>query len=440
MSTIALIRREAAGWADAAEARPHMAVAVLTLTALVLRVIWGSLVPVLPTSDSGAYMLFARTLFEHGEYAMAPGDATAFWAPGTGAMVAGLWYVFGVSFTPIVVVNTIYATSLVPMTFVLAERWGGTITGLVAAALMAFWPTFVMYVTVIQSELPFLFVLMAGLIAYTTRWPAAWQRIIVSGIFFGIACYFRPVALLLPLALGFVAVVRDFRAWKREVVAAVATMLMMLVVLSPWTYRNYVVLGTPALVSTNFGLALWNGNHPGTPGTYVPEPEWLKGLTMAEREKKLRQEAMDYILAEPGAFVWRTMWKAVIQHRGQTIAVVWNPYVEQRYGAVVVFILKAVASTYWYGCVALGLAGFGIAIWRLGLIGLFHPAFLIWAYFTGVHAVTQAGGRFQLPSVPFVAIMAAITLVLVFRLGDPLGRLSRPPRGGSQGAGGGPDA
>ncbi|MEM7499414.1 MAG: glycosyltransferase family 39 protein [Pseudomonadota bacterium] len=411
------------------EARSTTVLVGLILGALAVRLLWAALVPVLPTSDSGAYMLYARTLLETGEYAMAPGQPNAFWAPGTGMLIASLWYVFGQSFTPIVIANIVFSVSLVPLVFILGQRWAGTMVGLVAAFMIAFWPTFVMYVTVLQSEQPFLFVLCLGLVAYGAPWGAQWQRVLVAGFFFGLACYFRPVALLLPLALGFVTVLRTWQSWKREAVVAVLTMMAMLVVISPWTYRNSQVLGQPALVSTNFGLALWNGNHPGTPGTYVDPPPWIEGLSHVEADKLMLERAVEYIREDPAAFVQRTAWKVLVQHRGQTIAVVWNPSVEQLYGSTVVFLLKAIGTACWYSSVLLGLVGLGIAVWRIGLLGLFHPAFIIWAYFTGVHAVTQAGGRFQLPSVPFVVIMAAIAIVALLRMGDPFSAYRRVPAG-----------
>ncbi|MEM6355238.1 MAG: glycosyltransferase family 39 protein [Pseudomonadota bacterium] len=410
------------------EARATTVLLLIMLGALAIRVLWASLVVVLPTSDSGAYMLYAKTLLETGEYAMAPGLPNAFWAPGTGMLIAALWFVFGQSFTPIIIANIVFSVALVPLIFILAQRWAGTLTALIAAFMIGFWPTFVMYVTVLQSEQPFLFVLCLGLVAYGSDWGKQWQRVLVAGFFFGIACYFRPVALLLPIALGFVTVLRQWRVWQREAVVALATMLAMLIVISPWTYRNSQVLGQPALVSTNFGLALWNGNHPGTPGTYVPPPPWIKGLTHVEADRLMLRRALEYIEGDPVGFVQRTAWKVLVQHRGQTIAVVWNPSVEQRYGPWAVFFLKAIGTACWYSTVLLGLVGVGIAIWRLGIIGLFHPAFIIWAYFTGVHAVTQAGGRFQLPSVPFVIIMAAIAIVTLLRLGDALPAYRRPPQ------------
>ena len=59
-------------------------VTVLT-TALVLRVAWGILVPVVPVADSNAYDVFARVLTEHGVYGWTPGEPSAYWPVGTSA-------------------------------------------------------------------------------------------------------------------------------------------------------------------------------------------------------------------------------------------------------------------------------------------------------------------------------------------------------------------
>src|SRR5690349_4892307 len=94
--------------------------AVIMVLAMALRIAWGFTIPVVPLSDSRAYDILARSLAEHGAYSLGRGQLTAYWPPGTSAVYAALYIVFGRDFSFIVASNVILSSGIVALTIVLA--------------------------------------------------------------------------------------------------------------------------------------------------------------------------------------------------------------------------------------------------------------------------------------------------------------------------------
>lgn len=105
--------------------------------ALALRLTWALSIPVVPLSDSMAYLVFAKSLVAGLGYAWADGTLTAYWPPGTSFIYAALFWLFGESFTPIVVLNLVAGIVLVYLGFRLARLFYGRLVGLLAAAMLA---------------------------------------------------------------------------------------------------------------------------------------------------------------------------------------------------------------------------------------------------------------------------------------------------------------
>lgn len=232
---------------------------------------------------------------------------------------------------------------------------------------------------------------------------------LIAGLFWGAACYIRPVALLLPIVLAVSSLLRGRWTVLQSLTAIVATIAIMALLIAPWTARNYALFDKPVLISNNFGPNLWMGNNPDTTGAYQRMPDRVQVLPEAERAKVLQAEAIAYIKAEPMAFVTRTLVKFFRLHERETIGVVWNePALNRVAGASVTTALKALATGYWFAVLLGALAG---VVWIVRRIGvwqlLIHPAFLCWMYFAWVHAIIVVGDRYHFPTIQFVVILAA---------------------------------
>jgi 4-amino-4-deoxy-L-arabinose transferase-like glycosyltransferase len=385
--------------------------------ALALRVFWAVLVPVVPLSDGQAYDILARTLSEHGVYGWSADRPSAYWPVGTSAIYAFLYTVFGYSFVPIVVLNIALGTAIVGLTIWLARIFFDEKIALLAGWLMAVWPSEVAYVTILASELFFTFFLFVGLVAWFSSKLKMAPRAIVSGLAFGVASYFRPVALLLPIIL-WMSLVPNWRELRRQLSTLVLAMIFVIAAIAPWSARNTQLFGKFVLISTNGGAALWVGNNPNSTGFYMDTPTLSSELNEYEQGKILSKQAKDYIMAEPVAFVLRSFRKAVQMHLGETIAVHWNSEgIKRRFGESALLPLKLVHQGFWTAVLLLAICGLAIMTRGRGYVGtLTHPIFLTWTYFTAVYAITLVSDRYHFPLHPLISILASLTILTAVRL------------------------
>jgi hypothetical protein len=390
----------------------YTAAFVIVCVAFVLRLVWGVMVPVEPISDSQAYNELARGLAEHGVYGWGPNRPTALWAVGTSALYAVIYKAFGLGFAPIVALNIALGTTIVALTIRLGYMLFDEDTALLAGALMAIWPSQISYVTILASELPFIVLFLTGTIAWLDKGLTHAVRGVVSGAAFGAAAYFRPVALLLPIIL-WLAGTLDWTKMRRQLPMAILAMLIIFVTILPWSVRNSNIFGQFVLLSTNGGVTLWMGNSPDSDGYYSPLPAATKDLNEYEVDKLLGSQARDYILADPLAFIVRTIKKAALLHYNETIAVHWNADgIRSRFGETALLPLKIVNQGFWMAALLFALAGLGVLVNRNGLLAtLTHPALLIWCYFSAVYAVTVISDRYHFPSHPLIAMLASVAIL-----------------------------
>jgi len=190
---------------------------------------------------------------------------------------------------------------------------------------------------------------------------------------------------------------------------------VLLLVLVPWTVRNYRAFGQLAFVSTNAGVNLLIGNGPWADGTYTfgPELEQIRdGGNEYERDRRARRYAIDYIREHPVTTLelWpRKLW---FLYRNDVDGARWCFQGIEAAGKAVprglAFAVMAVLQAYYLLLVgacgatvllSLGTAGRGGGFPLLGL-GMI-------AYFTLLAVVFYGGARYYFPIMPWVAMYAA---------------------------------
>lgn len=389
---------------------PAWRLALILGLALGLRLIWAALIPVEPVSDSNAYDNFARNIALHGVYGWTPEEPSAFWAVGPSAIYGLGYWLFGVDYGVVVALNVAASLAIVWLLHHLGRIYHSDTAGQIAALAFALWPLTIQFTTVLSSELFFMALSLGGLAAWEqTKRDGRWVWWLVAGVLWAGASYVRPIALLLPITLAMAEVLRGSLSLRRALAGMVGTLVVMAMLIAPWSYRNTQLMGAPVLISTNFGVNFWMGNNPETTGGFQdPGPEFGR-MDELVRAKILKDEAMAYIKAEPGAFVQRTLWKAVKLHERETIGVAWNERALWRLGGdPLLFATKVISTLYWYVMLLGGLIGM---IWMIRrgpwLAGLFATPVIIWAYFTAVHAVIVIGDRYHMPAIPFIALLGA---------------------------------
>lgn len=427
---------QSAPGAPAGRLRPYAKVLAL---ALLVRVAWAIMVPVVPISDCSAYDTFARNLAAGECYGFRPGAPSAFWPVGTGFMYSLVYRAFHPDtsgYAAVVILNTIIGLANVGLTMALARRWFGRPVAVLAGVMLAVWPVHVQFTTVIASEAAFTALCLAGILL----WPppgARGRRLVLllacSGVAFGLATYVRPTALLLPPLLAGVQLLRD----RRVVAAALRTagvLLVMAALIAPWSARNTRLFGQFVMVSCNGGSNFWMGNNPGSTGITMDIPARPEGLNEAQWDQELGRRARAYVAENPAAFVKRTALKAVQLHERETIGIAWNPGLAERLPGRAVMAMKWASQAFWVAVLLAGACGTVMLARSRGFwFALTHPAVAVWAYITAVHAVIVVQDRYHFPATPMIGALAALALVNAYTWGAGL----RPGRAGSGGGLGG---
>lgn len=388
--------------------------------ALALRAAWAAAVPVQPLSDGHAYDVLAQNIWNGTGYGWLPGEPTAYWAPGTPFVYAFLFFIFGHTYTPIVILNLLLGVFVVAAAMQLAAGWFNPRVGLLTGVVLALWLNLIEFTTILASELLFCALLLGALLAWTHPVQSWQRRAIGAGVLLAAACYVRPVALALPLVFFILEWLRarknaQVNALKSGLGSAVLLVVVMALVIAPWSVRNTLTFGHFILLTTNGGGVFWSGNNPNSNGASMDMQPTLPSDNMSEQDAYLTARALAYIGAHPLAFGAGIVEKIVLTHSRESIGIAWNQAGLERWGNAVILALKIANSLFWFPVFGLALAGIGILLWQNGWRALVtQPVILLWAYFALAHAVILAQDRYHIPSIPAIAMLAAYTSVYLY--------------------------
>src|SRR5260370_18163777 len=183
----------------------------------------------------------------------------------------------------------------------------------------------------------------------------------------------------------------------------------MLIVILPWSARNYALFGEPVAISTSGGINLWIGNNPtvtGLSGSYRDPPDWrpgeshnptetgiyqepsdlYPGMNEAQKDRFLGKEAIAYIMQAPTVFMIRTVVRAFRFYERETIGVWWNARgIERAFDGQGGVAIKVASQAFWMGALLL----FGIGCYfscRQGFASFaFHPGIATLLYFSLIY-------------------------------------------------------
>jgi 4-amino-4-deoxy-L-arabinose transferase-like glycosyltransferase len=370
-----------------------------------LRIIWVIAVPLHPVSDGVVYDLFAQRLAAGLGYTWPDGQPTAYWPIGTSAIYAVVYGVFGHSYVAAKIVNVVIGTLFIVAVYALTRTRFDRHTSRLAALLVAIWPTWISFTSILSSELPSNLLMTAGMaMVMSGRLSLVVRTILGCALLVG-ASFVRPTVLPLVLAVPvFDAMVS--KTWRAALVGGIASVAVATAALAPWAARNYAIFGLPVLISANFGANLWMGNNAASKGGYMPLPAGLP-KNEAVRDTLLKRRAVSYILKNPRRYIELCARRAAMSFDHETIGVTWN---QESLKRAIMAPLKLLMSVYWLGLFALFLVGMGFYIWRQPL-HLLDPLVIAVGLFSAVAVLVVGMDRYHFGLAPFVAAFAAHTLI-----------------------------
>jgi 4-amino-4-deoxy-L-arabinose transferase-like glycosyltransferase len=336
-------------------------------------------------------------------------------------IMAAFFWIFGISSQAsavgILVFQSFCAGVAAVLLFIIGMRLWGAQQGLVAASIWAVYPSSIYFSLklVWYCELAIMLVLIAVVIAVSARPPARFSRAACFGAISGVIILTDPsMAIYLAFLLLWMLRIQATKL-PRLVGLLLAAGIALIVVVSPWAVHNWVFLGSPRIVKSNFGEALFLGNNPIATGANTADEraQAYKGLDREElnyygnqpelvRDRYFMLKAFEWMEANPLRFA---------QFTANRISYFWgiNPSVGPR---------SAIRLVYFAPLLVLSLIGLWICIRRgwhampVWLFILMHP---IPFYISHVGA-----GRYSYSVEPFVLLLASVPLAIW------LGRIWQP--------------
>ena len=317
---------------NAVSARNKQLLAWILILAVLIRipvaVLMGDQITVLPgIQDQVSYDALARSLldgrgysFTENWYPFTPANTpTAHWSFLYPLYLAGVYAVTG--YHPLaarLLQATVGGALLCFLVYRIGRRVANEETGLVGATLVAVYGYFIYYNAALMTETFFivLILLTLHLGLELKENPTSLHWWVGLGLALGLAGLLRQTVLLfVPFLLFWLFLElrsRDIHWWHFSIPVIVVFLLIV-----PWTLRNYLVYREFLLLNSNAGYALFASNNPklGTDWrndiVVVPVPEELKGQNEAQLDRALAQRAIEFIRADPERYLWLTLDKTL---------------------------------------------------------------------------------------------------------------------------------
>jgi len=336
--------------------------------------------------------------------------------------LALIFRLFGFSLQAVMLIQAVLDTLTCFLIFSLALRVTQShSTAVLSALFYAVYPPFVLSVGSILTETLTILLLVCAIYLYWMATKGHVRRAVAAGAVMGVAMLLKPAMLLFPAfaVAGFWLNRRTDGGW---LVKGVVYFAMCCAVMSPWTVRNYIVLGRFIPVATHGGATLWGGTgvadgkcmphahmamyvpgdgtapvhgaFPVSKATYdkiMDLRNRLRGLDEAGQDALYRQAALQEIKEHPGRFaflavkkffrLWFNLWHEDPPSRASMAMAVLNLF-------LLVLAFKASAR-------------------RRVDEGFVRLVLVLAVYTTVVSMLTFSMIRYSYPVFPFILILAA---------------------------------
>jgi len=222
----------------------------------------------------------------------------------------------------------------------LVYRLGRTLfsekVGLIAAGLSAVYLYFIFYDATLMTEPFFICSVLAMLLlglrisgeARDLTSPQAlplkgWGEWALLGLIAGLAALLRQTVLFwLPVEMAWIlwAGRKRWDGWRRPLAGTLASLGVAMLVVLPWTARNFVVYGAFLPLNSNAGYAFYAANHPNHGVHFdqdyvapLPEDLLAQDLNEAQWTTALTRRGLAFIVEEPLRYLRLTLSKAGVQ-------------------------------------------------------------------------------------------------------------------------------
>lgn len=290
--------------------RRHLA--MLAIVAVALRLVFALLsVHRGSGGDPNAYLLLAKGLLIRDEYGIYDHFFGGYWRalfpPFYSFLLAGWGSLAGFSTASVLFLGTVIDLGAASLILQLGRRLGSPGAGRGAAWLYIVWPSVLFSAPLAQKEGLCAFLILALALAWLNRDHRAWRDAIKIGVPAALLALTQPGQAPLAALFG-ICLIGQTGFWPILLAGLRAAAVAVLVML-PWWIRNWLIFGVFMPLTSAGGASLWIGNNPDATGNWLPPPEHLRGLPEVVYSERISAIAIDWIKANPGAFVRLTITK-----------------------------------------------------------------------------------------------------------------------------------
>ena len=274
--------------------------------------------PETPIADAADYHQIAASLADGRGYVNTAGQSTAWRPPGYPAFLALIYRLTGPSVVAATIVQSFVGALTVLMLILFASTLLNHIETVIAGVIAAAYPGFVWLPRLLLSEN------LSLLLTLTTLWAVAMylksprvKWLVLFGAIGGLNTLVRGGNLVLPIMLGagllIIAVRRKSDEWKRLSSGLLLALAAFVVLVTPWTIRNYRVFHRFVPIATQGGLTLYAsywppvkngkfiwGNLPGTEDPNISAANSLRDEVAAS--KYLQHTTVERLRKQPTYF------------------------------------------------------------------------------------------------------------------------------------------
>ncbi len=296
----------------------------------------------------------------------------------------------------------------------LAKSYFDAKTGLICAFILAIYPPYIYSSLKITPSILFLSLFIISIYLFFTKKHILTN--ILAAFFFAIAVLSDPIGFtLLPVYLLIIIFTK-----REPIFNQVVFFLAIIILIAPWTIRNFFIHRRLIPVTTQFGINLWIGNNPSATGTdyyrvdnrvdrqYIFLPQTLSrrsrialdNMTEIERSDFFLSQSLNYIKDNPIAFIGLTARK--------TLYYWWFPPAKFS-GSRDSVSYRIIYMLCYCPLLILGLIGMVLALFRRRLAMVY--ILLIIILISGIYIITHVGlARYRLPVETLLILPAGYAL------------------------------
>lgn len=260
-------------------------------------------------SDSYDYQTLGMGLLS-GEYSL-DGRPTAYVGPGYPLFLSGIYFLFGEGQFYVKLIQSVLETGTCYFFYKVSRNFFDIPNSFLSLILFTFFPSNIIFSQAILSESLFGFFSILFLFLLLKEDLSERKFLIfIAGIIFGysvlIRTAFMTAIILIPLYFIFNRKILFGERWMSKSVLCIFFFITgFVIVISPWSIRNKIEIGTFS-PGTTAGVNFWAGSNPNSTGTYYNELASSLPLDYhneAERDAEYFKLGLKYALENPEKYI-----------------------------------------------------------------------------------------------------------------------------------------